>query len=577
MNVLEDAVVRVDVGEAEFRPSFATSVVWATRLAWVGLVYMALTCIVFRNVLQSIDVSLLGPPHENLQDFWNTWYFVTKLHTVSDLFFTNFIKYPEGTPLFYHSFAYPKTFLAALIAPALPATTHALVTLHNVLLLVSFPISAIGAFCLVRHFTKESFSALIGGAIFAFNPGHMTQVQVHMHVASIEFIPFFVLFLIIADQRRSRLCLAASVVFYVLSALSCWYYLFYCMYFLVFYYAYKAVANRAWPGRRDWAVLGAHVAGLIIIAGPLLAPMIVTAASGADVYLSGSDDYVADLLGYVVFPRLHLLGALGAAFRWRLTGNEFEATVYLGLVNLAFVAWLSTRSAAAERRHLPFLIAGTLVFLVIASGNWLHLLGHPLVPMPGYLISDLPFFRNVRAPARAIVFAYLFLAIGVGLAIAAGRRLGNSGRGQALLAVPVLLLAADWYPRPVPVTPYACPPAYALVAADGNPDFAVLDLPLGYRDMNAAMAYQLCHGHPIVSGVVARDFSKTLRDRLITQDLQAQRGQLAENRVKYVVIHRKAPGLFDWNDHEFGPLDAYFAAYKAVYSGPDAILLQVYP
>jgi hypothetical protein len=95
--------------------------------------------------------------------------------------------------------------------------------------------------------------------------------------------------------------------------------------------------------------------------------------------------------------------------------------------------------------------------------------------------------------------------------------------------------------------------------------------------MNAAMAYQLCHGHPIVGGVVSRDFSRTLRDRLITQDLQAQREQLAENRVKYIVIHRGVPGLFDWNDREFGPQDAYLAAYKVVYSGPDAILLQAYP
>jgi hypothetical protein len=41
--------------------------------------------------------------------------------------------------------------------------------------------------------------------------------------------------------------------------------------------------------------------------------------------------------------------------------------------------------------------------------------------MPDIVLSHLPFLRNVRASSRAIVFVYMFLAIGIGEASALQR------------------------------------------------------------------------------------------------------------------------------------------------------------
>lgn len=550
---------------------------WAARLTVAASLYVALTALVFRRLLPDMDHLLLGPPEDNLQDLWNTWYWATHVRSLADVLHTTMIKFPEGTPLYYHSFAYPKMLVMALLGPAVAASPEAVLTSHNLLLMVSFPVSALGAFCLVRHFTGEDAGALVGGALFAFNPYQVENALHHMHVSSIEFIPFFALFFILADERRSAALLVLSVACYALSALSSWYYLFYGLYFMAFYYAFRAYRRRAWPGRRELAVLAAHPAGLALVAAPLLVPMITVAASGADVYAEGSAVYVADLAGYVAFPPLHLFGPLAGWVHANTLGTSWESVAYLGLVNLGLLAWLFTRRAGDERERVLrlFVIGGMLVFAVFASGDWLRLFAKRLVPMPSMLLSQLPFFMNVRTPSRAMVFTYLFLSIGVGAAIAAMRQAWAGRRhGWAAIACLVLLAAIDWYPVDLPATPFACPPAYRIVASDPDPDFAVLDLPLGYVALNAAMAYQSCHGRPIVGGVVSREPTRTLRDRLITHDLQAQRRQLAESGVKYVVIHRQQNAIFRWPT-ELGTMDAYLAAYRVQYSGPEAILLQV--
>ena len=124
---------------------------------------------------------------------------------------------------------------------------HTLVALENATLLASFPLAGLGAFCLVRHLTRSTVGGLIGGFIFAFNPSHVAHTLHHAGVASIEFLPFFVLCYLLALERRSNAWLAAAAIFYALSALSCWYFLFYGAYFLGFQLLYERIRDGAWP------------------------------------------------------------------------------------------------------------------------------------------------------------------------------------------------------------------------------------------------------------------------------------------------------------------------------------------
>jgi len=88
---------------------------------------------------------------------------------------------------------------------------------------------------------------VMGGFIFAFSPWHVAQSMHHMLGAGIEFLPCFALCYLQALKHKSYRWLAPAVLFLVLSALSCWYYLFYGFYFLTFHLLYLRVHRHAWP------------------------------------------------------------------------------------------------------------------------------------------------------------------------------------------------------------------------------------------------------------------------------------------------------------------------------------------
>jgi len=551
------------------------------RFLSVVVLFTGLTVVFFWRWMPHLDAALIGPPGDNLQDFWNSWYAVFA-HRPGEFWFTRLLRFPEGTPLFYHSFAYPQVFTLALISRTFGLTPTTLLLQQNISLLMSFPLGATGAFCLARHLSANTPGALLGGFVFAFNPSHIEHVMQHAHVSQIEFIPFFVLAFLLTLEKRSIVWLLLSIILFALNALSCWYYLFYAAYFVIFHTLYVAVRDRALP--RGWQLLApvGCLAGVFVLLSPMLFPMLRIGVSGAPIYLPGSDSYVADLTAYFAFPPFHALGALSAAVYRRIVvdSNEWEATVYLGLINLALLGWLWFKGCREERTLLVYLLAGMAVFGVFASGDTLHVLGHRmhgLIRMPDTLFSHLPIVKDVRGVSRAIVFVYLFLAIGVGLAVS---RLWKQRRPTQrwALAIVASFILVDFLPvHALPMTPFACSPGLALIRDDPEADFGVLNLPnTGYEANNLYMTQQVCHGRPITGGNTSRDLVVSLRDRLATRDLDLQRRQLVAAHVKYIVLNRRPIGIpLRWHGQDGSP-QAYESFYRVVYAGSDLTVLRGY-
>jgi hypothetical protein len=218
----------------------------------VFALFTGLTVIVFWRWMPHLDSALIGPPGDNMQDFWNTWYTVFA-RAPGQFWYTRLLRWPEGTTLAYHSFAYPQVFALALISKAFGLGPSTLLLQQNMSLLISFPLAATGTFYLVRHFVSNAPAALLGGFIFAFNPSHIEHVMQHAHVSQIEFIPFFVLAFLLTIENKSIVWLGLSIILFALNSLSCWYYLFYVAYFVIFHTVYVAARDRALP--RSWQLL----------------------------------------------------------------------------------------------------------------------------------------------------------------------------------------------------------------------------------------------------------------------------------------------------------------------------------
>ncbi|MEI9887516.1 MAG: hypothetical protein WDN08_13635 [Rhizomicrobium sp.] len=546
----------------------------ASRFLVVFALFAAVTAVLFWQCLPHLGSALIGPPEDNMQDYWNSWYAATATHP--DFFFTTLIRFPQGTWLHYHSFDYPQIALLILLTKIVGTSQASLVLLQNLTLLLTFPLSGAGAFYLARHFTRSDVAGAVGGFVFAFNPSHVAQALHHAHVASIEFLPVFVLCYLLALEKKSFGWLGGAILFWTLSALSCWYYLFYAGYFVIFHAVYLRVRDNKLPaGWRLFAPL-AGAAGTALLLAPLIIPM-MREASDPGIYGSGGNTFVADLAGYLAFPPAHLLGSWTRGLYASFTGNPWEATVYLGLVNVAALVFLWLRTRPAGDPVLRYVLWGMLVFCVLASGECLHVAGHVLtyLHLPDVVLSKLPFVANVRGPSRAIVMVYLFLGIGVGRAAALAWEDRHGPVLGGVLAAAAVLLLLDYYPADLPMTPVACPAGLAAIESDPEQGFGVLDLPGGYVEGNAAMLAQTCHGRPIAQGNVSRRVVATLADQLDIRDLDAQRRQLAAARIKYIVIARPRDGMFAWQAAD-GPRDLYPRRYPLVYDGPERTVLRVY-
>ncbi|HWA03175.1 MAG TPA: hypothetical protein VG819_06550 [Rhizomicrobium sp.] len=524
--------------------------------------FAAATALVFWAWLPHLSTALIGPPEDNLQDFWNSWYAAAAAKP-QGFFHTDLIRYPEGLTLYYHSFAYPQVALLVALTKLFGTAHTTLVALQNLTLLLSFPVAGTGAWFLARHFGVGPIAALASGFVFAFNPSHVAHAMHHAHVGWIGFIPFFVLAYLIALERKSTGWLAAASVLYALSALCCWYYLFYLLFFLVFHLVYLRVHEKAWP--RGWPLLAPALClmGTVLLLSPWLVPM-MWLAGNSNAYSGGTNVYVADVAGYFTFPPTHALAAWTSDLFARIAPNRWEGTVYLGLINLALLAWLCIRRRGPP---LGYLIGGMITFAVFASGETLHAFGHDFgfLHLPDIVLSKLPFFANVRTPSRAIVMVYLFLGIAVGTALTLLAR----ERRSAIVAAAVALLLLDFYPVPRPMTDMRCP--RELGAIGGG---AVLDLPSGYVEGNIYMARQTCHGHPILQGNIARVLSTSLVDRLGSMTMEQRRAALKAAHVGTVVITEPEDGLFQW-PREDGARADYERAFRTLARGPRLTVLKV--
>ncbi len=553
------------------RPEFRRNCIARGLLVLAG--FTLLTAILFWPWTTQLSSALIGPPEDNLQDFWNSWH-ATTAQGWRDFFFTSRIRYPEGTSLAYHSFAWPQVTAVALLSKVFGADLATVMTLHNLTLLSSFPLAAASAFYLARYLLGDvpgrDIGAALAGFIFAFNPWHVAQAMHHTHVSTIQFLPLFVLFYLMALEQRSLRWLAGAAAMMALSALSSWYYLFYALYFMAFHLLYLRIRDGRWP--RDWGLAAPALCGggAALLLSPWLVPMLISGLN-ASVYYVGTNMFVADLLAWFAFPPTHLLARWGEGVYSAITGNAWEGTVYLGIFNAALLVWALTQP---DRRKLYYALGGIAFFAVIASGEALHVSGHvtPL-HLPGIILAKLPFFANVRTPARAVVFVYLFLGVAIAHAIVVAWRHRSTGARVGLSLV-VGLMLLDFTPTNLAVTPVACPVALERIAKDTG-DFGVLDLPSGYGNGNAYMTLSACHGKAIVQGETSRQMGITLGNRLETADLTAQKQQLMQARVKYVVLHHPKGALFGW-DRADGNKPDYTRTYRVLYDGREMTVLQVY-
>jgi hypothetical protein len=288
---------------------------------------------------------------------------------------------------------------------------------------------------------------------------------------------------------------------------------------------------------RETFALGRLARAVLIMTGVFLIVAAPIVRNGVGLLLRG--EYVTpqifwrsapkgiDLATLVLGNPFHPLWGYRVQSAYRTLGIDVvESTGWLGLAPIVLAAWALRRYAGPTSSHGPWAgpvrsddssspmvrqwaVVG-LVFFVWALGPHLMVFGiNTGIILPQALLNYVPIIANARIPGRAIVVAYLALAVLGALTVAEWRR--GSRHAPLILVVVPLVLVADYLPAPFPLTALDRPGIYETLR-DRRERGAVCELPLGIRDGfrehgsfdERVLFYQTIHQRPLVGGYIAR-------------------------------------------------------------------------
>ncbi|MBC8448097.1 MAG: hypothetical protein H8D78_10120 [Chloroflexi bacterium] len=454
---------------------------------WPLAAYLLLTLLLTYPLVVRFATAIPGDGFDGWQNYWNLWWMkVALLQEHRSPFTTDLLYHPTGVSLYFHTL---NPFNGLLTLPVQLA--WGLLPAYNAVVLFSFALGGYGAYLLARyvlgyHTHKPLAScilppascllppAFIAGLIYTFAPFHFAHLLGHMQVISLQWIPFYVLYLLRAltprlptspppsspvPDPRSLIPDPPSLVsrdtlltafFLILVGLCDWYYVFYCLLFTALLLIVLACRRRL--TRR--AVLSVLTIGLIfgLALSPLLLPMLREARQFRFMVPDPAQtrDLSADLLAFVTPQEFHpLWGDQAQAWASAFTSTTSERTLFAGFLPLllALIALLPPRSTLHAPRPTPrpepvegrhatrftFYVSrftfhvsrftlwplSLLLFFILSLGPVLHIGGRTAllpgggeIPLPYALLHRLvPFLNISRSVSRFDVMVMLSLGV----------------------------------------------------------------------------------------------------------------------------------------------------------------------
>ncbi|HEY7699173.1 MAG TPA: hypothetical protein VIE88_12200, partial [Vicinamibacteria bacterium] len=416
---------------------------------------------------------------------WNYWWTKTAIERGTSPFETDLIFHPIGIGLAFHTLGFlqgvefiPSSFVFGDVTGA------------NLVVLWTFPASALATYALARAVGAGVTGSFLAGVAFAFCPYRLARLAGHYDLLGTEWIPLYLLALWkLADSDRfstSRVLVAGGL------AAACGYT---ASTYLVFLAGFTAILLLFRPRLALRAFAASAVSAALLL--PMLRQAYVDRTSWSYEPYPGADRYVADLAGYVTpSPRQNFLGpVVGRAF----DSNVTETTVFAGYLVLA-----SGLAGLALRKRIPgasLWLASAAFFFVLSLGNSLRVGGAQTgVPLPFALFARVPLLDELRAPSRFSVLTMLSLAVLLALVwshVLRGRRhewLLTFGAGA--------ILVFEYVALPTPRFAAGVPSIYREMAK--LPEATVVEIPGIEQAPVETMYHQTFHGKPIFIGTTAR-------------------------------------------------------------------------
>ena len=417
---------------------------------------------------------------------------------------------------------------------------------HNSVVLLTFMLSVVGAYALVRHLTLSRPAAAVAGVLFAFCPftfARTAQMQLLMTAG----LPFGMLaYHRLVDRPGVGRGLVLGLVLAV-TALACGYYALFTGLMIAVAIPFYATTRGLWTSPAYWTGIAVAVVTGGVVAGLALIPYLEV--GGIARTLNEARYFSADWQAY--------LASSARAHAWLLTRiNRWNDVLFPGFLTLGLAAVglamlrLPTRleTAAAPPRTPNRLWESLVLYTLIGVLTCWASFG-PSGGLYTLLFEVVPGFGMIRVASRFAICLSLSLTVlaGVGVTrLARGRRPGWVTAGIILLAL--VELAAVPYPHyDAPRFP-AASRMLALLPAGPVAEFPYFNNRIEFARHAYYMVGSTLHWRPLVNGygdLIPQDFRAEV-DALAGFPTRRAFEILDRHQTRYVVLHRYFYEDPDW-------------------------------
>lgn len=532
----------------------------------VLLVYTLLTLLMTWPLAANLTTAIPGDSFDGWQNYWNLWWLkVALVERQTNPFVTDLLYHPTGVGLYFHTL---NPFNGLITLPI--QLSLGLIPAYNAVVFISWVLGGYGAYLLALWIlrpkseierleiekrtgeipysgvpsglrTLHSLAAFLAGLIFTFSPFHMAHLLGHMQVMALQWIPFYVLYLLrtMEESKNRKGWLRSALLaglFLTLAGLCDWYFVLYLLLFtglgVVWYLGYwvLGIGRRLPHLQSPISILAVPVViGLFFftLLAPILLPMLREATQFSFMIRPAADLYTfsASVMDFFVPNRLHTLFR-PESFAW--IGNQVappsERTISIGYLPLA----LALVAVWKDRKRVRFWLVCALFFLLLALGPRPHwgYITQADIPVDNEVIERwtpfallnrlIPFMRISRSVSRYALMVQLSMAMAAAVGfVALSKTSASKPRSLSpalFVSLSALLVLLEFWVAPYPLSPPDTPAFYEQLRT--QPDTgAVLNLPMNY-DRPGYLLYQTVHQKPLTVGYISRDDPRTLTERV---------------------------------------------------------------
>jgi hypothetical protein len=498
--------------------------------ASVLVLFLFLTIIFTLPLAFHINDYLAGDGGEAYGIAWNFWWFKKAVVDLKQTpFYTDYLFYPQGETLLFNDFPV----IYGVLSIPLQMLFNVFVA-YNILLIMSFTLTGFGMYLLLLFLTKNRIAALLGAFAFTFSPWHMAHAQGHFHLVAIEWVPFYVLYFLKAQEQSRRKYILLAGLFFALAALNTFYYLLYCAMLTLLYTTFFMFRENG--GIRILKNTLAISAITAILLAPKIIPMAVHALKYDFYGAHPAEDYSADILTFLLPSTVQTIGGLFAPLTLAIAPVTAENSNYLGYVVLLLAGVAIIKLWRKDQQVVFFTFAGS-VFFVLSLGIYLKIGGKKVTEffLPYVLAHNyIPGFAFSGCPQRIHIMTVFCLSCLAAWGVKEALDKAKKGRGiltVGIFAILAMEFSALPFPisaqRHLPVRSFSPPPAQTLQAvpefykriAKDRDDYALFDVNCGKfygRRLEDVMVYQMLHNKKMVGGRMARTTMEKANDFIRT-------------------------------------------------------------